>query len=135
MITINTQRIDDKMQDAFNRLQRIQNFRNQRLNTLSDATGLLEQFVAEVGCKDLLIDNMYSTGFDDSNSYQEDSQLLCYATMQYKKTAPKNAKLFAKKLDDKFQAIVKDKEQRLCGSFYTYKVKNDGVKFEIRIKK
>ena len=136
MITINTERLDTKIEALILEANKVMNFKKERLEILNGAKDLIEKFVNDSACKDLIIDNMYSTGHEIFNGmHNDDNQLKCTCTMQYKKNAPANRDLFARKLDEKFDKIVALHESRLTFNVNEYNVKFDCVKFDIWIKK
>ena len=136
MITINTERLDTKIEALILEANKVMNFKKERLEILNGANALIEKFVADANCINLVIDNMYSTGHEIFNGmHNDDNQLKCSCTMQYKKNAPANRELFARKLDDKFDKIVAVDEPRLIFNTNKYNVKFDCVKFDIYIKK
>jgi hypothetical protein len=136
MITINTQTLDTKIEALILEANKIMNFKKERVEILNGAVDLIQKFVNDSACKDLIIDNMYSSGHENFNGmHNEDSSLLCIGTVSYKNKTPKNLKLFAKKMEENFNKIVTEKEPRLTMGMQHWNAKNEGAKFTIYVNK
>ena len=133
MITINTQRLDTEIEILLQKANNMVTFKKERIEILNNASVLIEKFVADAGCINLEIGNMYTTG--NEYMHNDEKSLLCHGNMAYKTKAPINKELFAKKLNEKFDKIVKSKEQRISAHVIAYDVKDEFVKFSIYIRK
>ena len=133
MITINTERIDQLVEAKKLELKKVENFRHERVSILVESQELLTDFMEYIKCRDLDIQNMYSTGSFEHHT--DDCSLIYHCMMKYKKDKPKNKKLFITKLKESFEKIVSSLENRLSLNIQEYQATDTVVKFEILINK